>query len=64
MIYTFSRNRSDQFSSQKLSPEVDRTGADLILISVTKRQETSVMYIADYLLLIYIFFYVLIVILL
>ena len=30
------------FSSQKLSPEVDRTGADLILINVTKWQETSV----------------------
>ena len=41
MIYAFSRNRSDQFSSrflpgscQKLSPEVETTGADLILISV------------------------------
>ena len=27
---------------QKLTPEVDRTGADLILISVTKWEETSV----------------------
>ena len=30
------------FSSRKLSPEVDRTGANLILISVTKWQETIV----------------------
>ena len=29
-------------SCQKLSPEVDRTGVDLILISVTKWEETSV----------------------
>ena len=38
-IYTFSRNRSDQyflpFSSRKLSP-VGRTGADLIIPLVTK----------------------------
>ena len=30
------------FSSRKLSPEVDRTGANFILISVTKGQETIV----------------------
>ena len=41
-IYTFIRNRSDQFSSRMLSPEVDRTRADLILIRVTKLEETSV----------------------
>ena len=35
-IYTFSRNRSDQFSSRKLSQEVDRIEVDLIIPLVTK----------------------------
>ena len=40
------------FPSRKLSPKVDRTGADLILISVMKWQETSVNKCQEHILLI------------